>query len=468
MNNGRYLLILFLILFLNGCYKEVISPLEYNLPEKLAPYETFFDLPTIQLRRENLMSKLPFNALVLIVTNDTYLRNGNVNYDFRPASNFYYLTGFDEPNAVAVIRRNEVESNNIEFIMFVEARDGRMAQWMGPVYGPEGAIEYFGADSAYTFEDFGTQIGFYLNNGKYQNIYTNLEENPSVCDSFYNTVIDTPAIYDLNGLTYDLRMIKSQIEINALRQAVNVSVQAFSEAAQTIKHGVYEYEVEATLDYILGLNGCPRTAFPTIVASGPNINILHYQANQRQMLGGELVMIDFGAEYGYYAADITRTFPVNGKFSPQQANVYNIVLEAQRAAIQGAAPGVNYYDLYFMVIDYIVEQLIAKGIVYGEKSQILSSGIFRQYIPAGLAHCIGLDVHDPFPQSLPGEKILQENMVMAFEPHIYLYEGDQTVNPEYWNISARIEDDILITSSGYEILSNHLPSEISALEQLMK
>ncbi|UCF64376.1 MAG: aminopeptidase P N-terminal domain-containing protein [bacterium] len=468
MNNSKNLLILILILSLSSCYKEVISPLEYNLPEKLAPYETFFDLPTIQSRRENLMNKLPVNALVLIVTNDTYLRNGNVNYDFRPTSNFYYLTGFDEPNAVAVIRRNQAEANTIEFIMFVEERDSRMAQWLGPVYGPEGAIEYFGADSAYAFGKFGSQIKSYLSSGSYQSVYTNLEDNPSVCDSFYNAIIDTPAIYDLDGLTYDLRAIKSEIEINALREAINVSVQAFGEAAKRIGHGVYEYEVEATFDYILGLNGCPSTAFPTIVASGPNINILHYQANQRQMLGGELVMIDFGAEYGYYAADITRTFPVNGKFSPQQANVYNIVLEAHRAAIRGAAPGVNYYDLYAMVIDYIVEQLLAKGIVYGEKSQIISSGTYRQYIPAGLAHCIGLDVHDPFPQIRPVEKILQENMVLAFEPHIYLYEGDQTVNPDYWNISARIEDDVLITSSGYEVLSNRLPNEISALEQLMK
>jgi Xaa-Pro aminopeptidase len=231
---------------------------------------------------------------------------------------------------------------------------------------------------------------------------------------------------------------------------------------------MYEYEVEAIFSYILKLNGCPRMAFPPLIASGPNINILHYSANSREMQNGDLVMIDYGAEYGYYAADITRTLPVNGKFTPQQATIYNIVLETIRTVLNEAAPGKSYYDLYYRNRDIILDRLLEKGIISGNKSQIISSGQYRQYIPAGLAHPVGLDVHDPFPRETNGDKILKENIVLAFEPHIYLYEGDQTVNSNYWNVSARIEDVVLITSSGARVLSSSLPNEIADLEAMMR
>ncbi|UCE08624.1 MAG: aminopeptidase P family protein, partial [bacterium] len=355
-----------------------------------------------------------------------------------------------------------------ELIMFVEDREGVLVQWLGPVYGPEGVVEFFGADSAYKFEMFGSCISSYLNSGLYQTVYVNLETNQSVADSFYNSVADTLAVYNVDEIVDALRIIKSPIEINSIQKAVDVSVQAFSEALKTIEPGMYEYEVEALFDYILGVNGCSRTAFPTIVASGRNINVLHYQANQRQMHDGELVIIDFGAEYGYYASDITRTIPVNGKFSPKQATIYEIVLEAHQAAINGAAPGVSYYELYLLARDLMLDRLIEKGIITGKKSDIISSHTYRQYIPAGLAHCVGLDAHDPFPKNEQGDKILKENMVLAFEPHIYLFEGDQTVDQDYWNISVRIEDIVFITTSGSEILSKHLPVEIQKIEELMK
>jgi Xaa-Pro aminopeptidase len=263
-------------------------------------------------------------------------------------------------------------------------------------------------------------------------------------------------------------MVKSTIEISLIQKAVDVSVQAFFEGIQTITPEMYEYEVDALFDYIVRLNGCPRTAFPTIVASGPNINVLHYQANQRKMQDGDLVMIDFGAEYGYYASDITRTMPVNGKFTSQQATIYQIVLDVHRAVLNTAAPGVSYDDLYNLNREMIIDRLLEKDIISGNKSKIISSHTYRQYIPAGLGHCVGLDVHDPFQKEENGDKILRENMVLAFEPHIYLYEDDQTVNPDYWNVCARIEDDVLITASGCEILSKDLPVEIVNIENLMK
>ena len=287
-----------IILLISSCSEKVTCPTEIESPEKLSPYETYFDLATFEQRRENLMKNIPDNSIAAITTNDTYLRNGDVNYEFRPASTFLYLTGFDEPNAVAAIRKNRLNLNTTELIMFVEEREGRMLQWLGPVYGPEGAVEFFGADSAYGFQKFGSLINSYLNTGEYESVYANFGTNVSVADSFYRYVEDSITVYNVDEIVNSLRVTKSAIEISSIQKAVDVSVQAFIEALKIITPGVYEYEVEASFNYILRLNGCSRNAFPTIVASGPNINVLHYDANQRQMLDGELVMIDYGAEYG--------------------------------------------------------------------------------------------------------------------------------------------------------------------------
>jgi len=470
-----YGLLLYSIL---SCTENILTPVESGLPIQLYPYETIYDAATFQERREALVNSIPNRAFALVSTNDIYLRNGDIDFEFRPASNFFYLTGFDEPNAIAIIRKKvyggldhpnlKPDLSESELIMFVEERSGVLAQWLGPVYGPGGAMEFFYADTAYGISEFKTVISSILDAQLYESIYANLEVNESLADSFFNCGSIIPPILDINELVDKQRVIKSDIEINSIQKAVDVSVQGFSEAMRNIEPGMYEYEVEAIFDYVLRLNGCRRTAFPTIIASGPNINILHYTANNRKMLSSDLVMIDYGAEYGFYAADITRTLPVNGKFTTEQATIYNIVLEALRTAINEAAPGVSYYDLYYLNLDIILERLLEKGIITGNKSEIISSGRFRQYIPAGLGHPVGLDTHDTFPNETNGDKILKENMVMAFEPHIYLYEGDQTVNPDYWNVSARIEEVILITNTGSQVLSSRLPVEIGEIEAIMK
>ena len=470
MEKIKLLLVGVLAISILSCTEEIITPIvESSLPVKLYPYETIYDEVTFKARKEALVNNIPNSAIAVVFTNDIYLRNGDVDYGFRPASNFFYLTGFDEPNAIAIIRKPVFGgSNEAELIMFVEERNSILTQWLGPVYGPEGAMKYFYADTAYGIGEFRSVMSSIFNAQLYQSVYANLECNPSLVDSFYNCGATIPIVYDINELVNKQRVIKSSIELNLIQKAVDVSVQGFSQAIKNIEPGMYEYEVEAIFDFILRLNGCSRTAFPTIVASGPNINILHYTANQREMKNGDLVMIDYGAEYGYYASDVTRTLPVNGKFTPQHATIYGIVLETLRAVINDAAPGVSYYDLYFLNRDIILDRLLEKGIISGNKVQIISSGVYRQYIPAGLAHPVGLDVHDPFPKETSGDKLLKENMVLAFEPHIYLYEGDQTVNPDYWNVSARIEDVVLITNAGTRVLSSTLPVAIADIEAMMR
>jgi Xaa-Pro aminopeptidase len=464
---GPLLFIFFLLIFITGCTEQIVNTIVSAFPDKLAPYETNFDQAAFQQRRDALMNSIPDNAMAVIVTNETYLRNGDVNYDFRPASTFYYLTGFEERNAVAVIRRNAVNPNTTEFIMFVEERSAGMARWMGDVYGPDGVVEHFGADSAYVYDQFGPKISAYINSGNYQSVYANFETNQVVSDVYDSSVGDAVNVLDVNVIIDEFRMVKSSDEIDMIQNAVDVTVQAFQEAMKGIEPDMYEYEVEALLDYVLRLNGCSRDAFPPIIASGSNINILHYDANQSQMHDGDLVMVDFGAEYGYYAGDITRTLPVNGKFSTKQADVYDIVLEAHQAAINAAAPGVSYYYLLNLTREMMIDRLIEKEIVTGNRNDLLATNAFRQFIPAGLAHCIGLDVHDPWPKDENEDKILQENMVLAFEPHIYFYEGTPIVDPDYWDISARIEDNVLITSTGSQILSSNLPMTRVEIEALM-
>jgi Xaa-Pro aminopeptidase len=449
-----------------SCTYNCTEPVDYEYPEKLYPYEITYDAETYKQRRDALINQVAENSIFLVVTNDVYLRNGDVDYQFRPASNFYYLTGFDEPNAIAVIRRSNTNSNESELIMFVEHREGGALQWLGPVYGPEGVVEYFNADMAFNYEDFSEIIEGYLEGVGI--VYSNIEINQTMLNTFNQAIANPPEIIGIDNFLNQLRKIKSLLEIITIQKAVDVSVQAFKEALQMIEPNKYEYEVEATFNYVSTINGCPNKAFPPIIASGPNINTLHYQSNNRKMLDGELVMIDFGVEYGYYASDITRTIPVNGRFTPEQTTIYNIILETHKRNIAAAAPGVSYYSIYWQNVEYIIDKLLENGIINGNRDDIIASGQYRLYIPAGLAHCVGLDVHDPFPREENGDKILEENMVLAFEPHVYLNEGDQTVNSNYWNVSIRLEDNILITDAGSEVLSSDLPFELDMIEGLME
>jgi len=459
----------YLLFFIFACTEEITSPpieiIDY--PDKLSPYETFYDEATFKQRRNDLLENLPEGSFAVITTNDLYLPSGEENYDFRPDNSFYYLTGFDEPNSAAVIRPSSINTTGHELILFVETRESWEVQWLGPVYGTEGAVEFFHADSAYDIEDFGRLIKSYLINGSYQSVFENLDINQNISDLFYNCGAQVPASYNINDIVDHMRVIKSPIEISAIQKAVDVTVQGFTEFIKAIEPNMYEYEVEAIFDFIVRTNGCERTAFPSIVASGPNINILHYTANQRQMLNGDLVMIDAAAEYCYYAADITRTLPVSGTFTQEQRTVYQIVLDTHKAILDAAAPGVSYYDLYYLNRNMMIDGLLEHGIISGTREEIIADNSYRKYVDTGLGHPVNLYVHDPFPAEPSGDKLLKENMVMAIEPHIYLNEGDETVASSYWNCSARIEDIILITSDGCEILSDNLPMEISEIESLM-
>ncbi len=455
-------------ILLVSCNEYSSEPATSRFPTKLYPYEVVYNAAAFKQRRDDLAQQLPAGSIVLLTTNAVYLRNGDVNYEFRPASAFYYLTGFDEPNALAVIRRKTAAPSSSELIMFVEERSASSAQWLGSVYGPAGAVQYFGADSAYPSVEFPKMLRAYLGSGTANYIYANLDDNQGTEQVFREAGGSSFAVYNVDTLLDAMRLIKQPLELGHIRRAVDVSVQAFTEGIRAIEPSMYEYEVDAVFELVLHMNGCPRTAFETIIASGPNITTIHYTANHRQMASGDLVMIDFGAEYGYYAGDLTRTVPVSGKFSPEQAVIYDIVNKAFDAVIAAAAPGVSFAALSSMNTDILIEGLLQQGVISGVKSTIISSGQYRLYIPAALGHSIGLDVHDPWPKDANGSKILRENMVLAIEPHLYLSAGDLTVAPPYRGVCARLEDDIRITSTGCEFLNASLPRTRGEIETLMK
>jgi len=457
-----------LLILLVSCKETVSGPGDAVFPAKLYPYEVTYDAAAFKQRRDDLAQQLPAGSLVLLTTNDVYLRNGDVNYDFRPASAFYYLTGFEEPNACAVIRKKSDAPVSSELIMFVEERSGTNVQWLGPVYGPEGARHFFGADSAYGIGAFSNILRAYLDPEIVKNVYANLDDNEETKRIFTDAGGYSFPVANVSTFINGMRLIKKPLELKHLQRAIDVSVQAFQQGIRAIKPLMYEYEVESVFDLVLRVNGCPRTSFPTIVASGPNITTIHYTLNSRRMVSGDLVMIDFGAEYGYYAADLTRTVPVNGLYNPQQAAIYDIVNKSLDAVIAAAAPGVSYATLSSLNNEILIDGLLQKGVITGTKSAIIASGQYRLYIPAGLAHPIGLDVHDPWPNDANNQRILQENLVLAIEPHLYLGAGDLTVAPAYRGVCVRIEDDVLITNAGCEILSVSLPRTRMKIEEMMK
>ena len=463
----RCRLTLLAALLLAGCGDSATEPGTGGNPATLYPYQVFYDSAVFRQRRDSLMQLLPADAMAFVTTNDLYPRNGDESYEFRPSSTFFYLTGFEEPNAVAVIRRRPAPRSGSELIMFVEERSATLVRWLGPVYGPQGVVEHFGADSGYGVGTWQAWLSVYVGSGAAQSVHANLAENEAVMRSFDSLALSTGAALDVRHVVDRMRGAKSAIEIEPTRRAVDVAVEAFDHAIRAAQPGMYEHEVQAILEYAARLNGAPRLAFPTIVASGPNALTLHYVANGRQMERGDLAIIDFGVEYGYYTSDVTRTIPIGGVFSADRATLYDIVKAALDTVIASSRPGVTYTQLATLNRDVIVAGLVRAGVISGPASSVVSSGQYRLYMPAGLGHPAGLDNHDTWPQDA-ANRALVEGTVIAYEPHVYLSADDQTVAPRFRGLAARIEDVVLVTRTGHEVLSRALPTARADIERMMR
>ncbi|MEM7199579.1 MAG: aminopeptidase P N-terminal domain-containing protein [Planctomycetota bacterium] len=423
-------------------------------------------------RRERLMAKLGDGLLILWTAPQT-LRNGDVYHEFRPGSDFAYLTGFPEPEAALAVQRRRGE---LQTWLFVLPRDPEREIWDGKRFGTQGAKRRFGVDAAYPIQELWKQLATLLPGE--QRVFHALGRDPErdaqLLRACHRTALSArrsnpaahPAFEDPTPVLADLRAIKDAAEIDALTRAAEISVAGHVAAMRAARPGAVEYEVQAELEREFRRGGSPRNGYPSIVASGPNACILHYHENDRKMRGGDLLLLDAGAEFGGYTADITRTYPVSGAFTPPQAAVYRAVLKAQKAAIRAAKPGASCEAPHRASQRALTRALINLGVLRGKPQALLREAAFRPWFMHGTSHWLGRDVHDVGAYRQAGKPVkLAAGMVLTVEPGLYFDVRDTRVPKELRGIGVRIEDDVLVTRSGPRVLTEAAPKELRDVER---
>ncbi|BAT51730.1 aminopeptidase P [Nostoc sp. NIES-3756] len=429
-------------------------------------------------RREQLMAKIG-NGTAIFRSAPMAVMHNDVEYNYRQDSDFFYLTGFNEPQAVAVLAPHHQEHR---FVLFVQPKDREKEVWTGYVCGVDAAKEIYGADEAYPISELDEKLPQYLE--KADRIYYHLGRDRNFNDtilSHYQKLLRTYprrgtgpiAIEDTSTILHGMRLIKSESELAQMRQAAAIASEAHNRAMQFAAPGRFEYEVQAEIEHIFRLRGAMGPAYPSIVASGVNACVLHYIENTKQMQDGDLLLIDAGCAYGYYNSDITRTFPVSGKFTPEQKILYEIVLEAQKQAIAQVQPGNTFKSVHDTAVRVITEGLVELGILQGEVDKIIEEEKYKPYYMHRTSHWLGLDVHDVgvYQHGEDKPQILQPGQVLTVEPGLYivpdtkLAEDQPVTDPRWVGIGIRIEDDVLVTPTGHEVLTAGVPKEVAEMER---
>ncbi len=430
--------------------------------------------PTAELfagHRQAFMERME-GGIAIFTSQPEIARNGDASYFYRQDSDFYYVTGFVEPEAVAILRSEAPEDE--DFLLFVRPRDPEQEVWTGHRAGVEGAREIYGADMAYVIDSLAAVLPRYLE-GVERLYFDFSKDHPWAQTDQLAGLRDWAAttgaaILGTDAIIDEMRLVKGPEELALLQKAIDITVDAHRAAMAAIRPGMNEYEVEALIEYVFRKQGSPRVGFNSIIGSGPNSTTLHYEANSRQMEAEDMVVMDIGAEWAYYTADVTRTVPVDGRFGPEEAAIYQIVLDAQNAAMEVVRPGATIRDVQARAIEVVTEGLVQEGLLQDTVQENIASGAYRRFFMHGTSHWLGLDVHDVGSYSLPGTnsaRVLEPGMVFSVEPGIYIAEGMQGVDPRWWNIGVRIEDDVLVTEDGYRNMSDGSPREIAAIEALM-
>lgn len=426
-----------------------------------------------QARREKFMQAIG-NAVAIIPAAPIRNRTADLDFEYRQDSDFYYLTGFKEPEAVLLLAPNHPEH---KVVLFVRPRDPERETWDGRRSGTEGAVRDFGADAAYPIGEIDQILPRYLENQ--ETLYFRFGKEVDLDDQvmgWLGTVrakarqgITAPTrLVDPSELLHEARLRKGPEEVELMRKAATIAAEAHTRAMQISRPGMYEYELQAEIEYTFRKRGAMGPSYGSIVGSGDNACILHYVENDAQMKDGDLVLIDAGAEYQFYASDITRTFPVNGRFSPAQREVYEIVLQAELEAIAHVKPGHSFQSVHDRAVQVLTEGLVRLGILEGNVDELIASGAFRRFFMHKTSHWLGIDVHDVGSYKVKGEwRGLEPGMVLTVEPGLYIPEGSEGVDPKYWGIGIRIEDDVLVTETGHEVLTHEVPKAIDAIEALM-
>ena len=364
------------------------------------------------------------------------------------------------------------------FIIFCRDRDPLREQWDGFRTGQEGVIQDYGADAAYSINSIDEIMPKLLEGAK--NIYFSMSAPCGVDAKISSWVEDIRKntrsgaeppqnLLSLDSILHEMRLIKESDEMDLMKQAANITTEAHIRAMQSVRPGMYEYQLEAEYLYAFNKNGARSPAYNSIVGGGNNSCILHYVENNAELKDGDLVLVDAGCEYQYYASDVTRTFPVNGKFSPEQREIYSIVLEAHKQSMEQAKPGNKWNLMHEKSVEVIVEGLLSIGLLQGSRDEIIDKGEYSKFYMHRIGHWLGMDVHDVGSYKQDGDwRPLEEGMVMTVEPGIYILDSMEGVDDKWKGIGVRIEDDIAITDSGFEILTPDVPRTIEEVEQTVQ
>jgi Xaa-Pro aminopeptidase len=429
-----------------------------------------------QQRRDHLAAEMGLRSIAIISTRAEMLRNRDADYKYRSDSSFFYLTGFAEPEAVAVIETFDSEEDGYSYSLFCRERDRDMEIWNGYRAGVDGAVDDYEADEAYAIDLLDEEIIEKLQNKDklFYRIGQNAEFDARVA-KWLNTAsgesrrgASAPAqVIQLDRIVDEMRLFKDANEIEIMQIASNISAEAHTKAMQSVRPGMMEYALEAELNYVFGKNGCVPS-YTSIVGGGANGCILHYVENDKVLNDGDLVLIDAACEYQLYASDITRTFPVNGTFSAEQKALYNVVLEAQIAAINAVQIGNSYKEPHHVAVRILVQGLLDLGIMQGDIEDIIATEKFRQFYMHGTGHWLGMDVHDVGSYKEQAEwRTYQDGMVVTIEPGLYIAPDDETVDAKWRGIGIRIEDDIVATKNGPLNLTAKVVKTVEEIEALM-
>jgi len=425
-------------------------------------------------RRKSLMAHMEPNSIAIVPAAPERTRSRDTEYSYRQDSDFLYLSGFEEPKAVLVLIPGREHG---EYVLFVRERNREREIWDGYRAGPEGACSEFEADDAFPIDDIDEILPGLLE-GK-QRVYYSMgkdsEFDKHVMD-WVNTIRAkvrsgaTPPgeFLDLSHFLNDMRLFKSAAELRVMKEAGEISARAHVRAMKASKAGVMEYQLEAEILHEFQMSGARFPAYNTIAGGRKNGCILHYIENSAPLKNGDLVLIDAGCELDYYAADITRTFPVNGKFSPEQKALYEICLQAQLEAIAECKPGKHWNDPHEATVRVITEGLVKIGLLEGDVSELIKSEAYKEFYMHRAGHWLGMDVHDVGDYKVGGEwRVLEPGMVMTVEPGIYVAPDNERVAKKWRGIGIRIEDDVVITKDGNEVLTKDVPKTVAEIEALM-
>jgi len=428
---------------------------------------------SFKARRKRFIDAVGAGATALIPSAPVAFRSGDVEFIYRQDNDLYYLTGFTEPESLAMFSPGHPDG---EFVMFVRPRDKERETWTGRRAGVEGAIIDYGADKAFTIDELEKVLPRYLD--KSERVHYPLGRNRKLEGRVLKLVewsnsmrprtgAGPFAIFDPREILHEARLRKDPGELELMRRAIAISADAHKRAMSMARGGMMESQLEAEVDYAFRSRGATGPSYPSIIASGPNAAILHYIENSRRMKEAELVLIDAGCEFEFYASDITRTFPVASRFSGLQRNLYQIVLDAQLKAIEAVRPGARVDDPHDAALRVLVDGMRDTGLLKGSADEIIAKGDYRRFYMHRTSHWLGMDVHDVGLYRVEGQpRKLEPGMVLTVEPGLYVDIDNDEAPAHFRGIGIRIEDDVLVTESGHEVMTAGIPKRVDEIESL--